>query len=363
MLRFAIGAVLMLIVWSSGQAVAQLPDFEIGQVLRAEDLNAIVERVNSLASSPSDVAGTWLGTLTVGGNPDFSVRLNILQTPGLPDFEGSASYCSPVPCEPPVTTMATFTGRFMQGNSFALFPVLTSTTPCAPGSFNVTGSFNEARDQMTMTGGGRNDDCRVGAFTGTFDRESSGFPVVVIIRSPAQREVFADGDPISFQADALDAIGQAVSGVSLVWNSDRDGQIGTGNSFTRSDLSRAIHRITVPATITESIIITVSTLNAVCLQNIIIMDESSNINIVQTQDSICVESCHDALEDRIRETGVRFTGICCPDEPTACVAFNPDSGGTVEGAQCLVDLLGPPYRVDATCSVFGSSKPYQINLE
>ena len=43
MLRFAIGAVLMLIVWSSGQVVAQEFRFDPGDVLRAQDLNELGE--------------------------------------------------------------------------------------------------------------------------------------------------------------------------------------------------------------------------------------------------------------------------------------------------------------------------------
>lgn len=364
MQRFLIGIATVLIVCSSGQAVAQLPDFEPGQVLRADDLNAIVERLNSLTSSPGDVAGTWVGTLSVSGSLDFSVRLDILHTPGQPHFEGSASYCTPVPCEPPVTAMATFTGRFIQGEFFALFPILTNVSPCAPGSFNVTGTFNETMDQMTMTGSGRNDDCRVGAFTGTFDKESSDFPVTVIISSPTQRKVFASGDPISFQAEALNAIGQEVSGSSLVWLSDKDGEIGTGNSFVRDNLSLGIHGITVAATKTDGITITVSSLSSTCLENLLIdgISTTSDITVAEVQDSTCTGSCEQEIKDRLQEAGVPYSSsYCCPDEPTACIGFDPSIGGTMEGAQCLVDLLGQPYRVDAACS--SGFDAYQINLE
>ncbi len=43
MFRFAIGTVLMLIVWSSGQVVAQEFSFDLGDVLRAQDLNEVGE--------------------------------------------------------------------------------------------------------------------------------------------------------------------------------------------------------------------------------------------------------------------------------------------------------------------------------
>jgi hypothetical protein len=53
-----------------------------------------------------------------------------------------------------------------------------------------------------------------------------------------------------------------------------------------------------------------------------------------------------------------------PDPPPGCVGFRPDIGGTEEGAQCLVDVLGPPYQIESalgqTCRVDGFS--YNIRV-
>jgi hypothetical protein len=49
-----------------------------------------------------------------------------------------------------------------------------------------------------------------------------------------------------------------------------------------------------------------------------------------------------------------------------CVGFSTALGGTAEGAQCLVDFLGPPYRVESSalgiyCTVDGF--PYNLFLK
>lgn len=69
----------------------------------------------------------------------------------------------------------------------------------------------------------------------------------VTISSPADGAIFTEGDPIDFSGTADDAEDGDLSG-SLVWTSDLDGQIGTGASFSRSDLSVGTHTIEAAAT-------------------------------------------------------------------------------------------------------------------
>ena len=71
-------------------------------------------------------------------------------------------------------------------------------------------------------------------------------PQVAIV-SPADGARFAPGDPITFTGVATDHEDGSLIGASLVWTSSIDGQIGTGNSFTRSDLSEGTHTITLTA--------------------------------------------------------------------------------------------------------------------
>jgi uncharacterized protein YjdB len=68
------------------------------------------------------------------------------------------------------------------------------------------------------------------------------------ISSPANGAVFAPGDAVTFTGVATDHEDGVLTGSSLVWTSDLDGQIGTGTSFTKSDLSEGTHTIRLDAT-------------------------------------------------------------------------------------------------------------------
>jgi PKD repeat protein len=67
------------------------------------------------------------------------------------------------------------------------------------------------------------------------------------IAAPANGAVFAPGEVITFTGSATDHEDGALTGASLVWTSSLDGQIGTGTSFTRSDLSEGTHTIKLDA--------------------------------------------------------------------------------------------------------------------
>ena len=79
-----------------------------------------------------------------------------------------------------------------------------------------------------------------------YPTSSAGASPIVTISSPTE-STFALGDPITFTAAANDKEDLDVTS-SLVWISDKDGQIGTGGSFTTSTLSNNIHTITATAT-------------------------------------------------------------------------------------------------------------------
>src|SRR5262249_34882243 len=72
-------------------------------------------------------------------------------------------------------------------------------------------------------------------------------PPVVTITSPANGAVLGSARPLTFTATAIDQISGDV-GASLVWSSNRDGQIGTGKTFQISTLSVGSHTITAVAT-------------------------------------------------------------------------------------------------------------------
>lgn len=73
-------------------------------------------------------------------------------------------------------------------------------------------------------------------------------PPVAIITSPPNNSTFTEGEPVTFKGSATDPEDGPLTGSSLVWTSNIDGQIGTGESFTRSDLSVGDHTITFTAT-------------------------------------------------------------------------------------------------------------------
>src|SRR5207237_9739031 len=89
-------------------------------------------------------------------------------------------------------------------------------------------------------------------------------PPVVTITSPARGNKFRPGQPITFAGTAIDSIdGDRTS--AMVWTSDRDGQIGTGGTFSRSNLSLGHHTITARAadagSLTGSAAITIAVAN------------------------------------------------------------------------------------------------------
>ena len=68
------------------------------------------------------------------------------------------------------------------------------------------------------------------------------------ITGPSDGSIYTEGDSISFSGSGSDAEDGTLSASSLVWTSDIDGEIGTGTSFTRDDLSVGTHTITLTAT-------------------------------------------------------------------------------------------------------------------
>ena len=68
--------------------------------------------------------------------------------------------------------------------------------------------------------------------------------VTVTILAPGSDSAFNTGTSITFSGSVADADGIT----ALIWTSDRDGGIGTGSTFTRSDLSVGTHTITLTAT-------------------------------------------------------------------------------------------------------------------
>jgi hypothetical protein len=77
---------------------------------------------------------------------------------------------------------------------------------------------------------------------------STNNPPVATITSPSDGTTYVQWDSITFSGSSYDVEDGTLSGGSLAWFSNIDGQIGTGTYFTRSDLSVGSHVISLTAT-------------------------------------------------------------------------------------------------------------------
>ncbi len=90
-------------------------------------------------------------------------------------------------------------------------------------------------------------------------------PPIATITSPTDGTDFIEANEITFTGTGTDPEDGELTGDYLVWTSDKDGQIGTGESFTTSTLTVNTHTITLTATDsdgatgTDSITISINT--------------------------------------------------------------------------------------------------------
>jgi hypothetical protein len=71
------------------------------------------------------------------------------------------------------------------------------------------------------------------------------------IDTPEDGSAFATGSVVQFRALARDWRGETIEGEHLVWESDLDGQLGSGATIKRSDLAKGHHLITTTVTDSE----------------------------------------------------------------------------------------------------------------
>jgi len=93
-----------------------------------------------------------------------------------------------------------------------------------------------------------------GGCGGDGDNGVSNTDPTATITSPSDGSTYNEGDTITFSGTGSDAEDGILTGSSLVWTSSIDGQIGTGESFTKNELSAGTHTITLTATDSESAI-------------------------------------------------------------------------------------------------------------
>ncbi len=76
----------------------------------------------------------------------------------------------------------------------------------------------------------------------------AGCKPTVRISSPPNGSTYDFGAAITFSGTGTDFNDGDLTGSALVWTSNQDGQIGTGETFTKKDLSSGVHTITLTAT-------------------------------------------------------------------------------------------------------------------
>ncbi len=76
---------------------------------------------------------------------------------------------------------------------------------------------------------------------------SDNDPPNVTLTSPSNGATYVEGEAVSFEGSGTDPEDGALPDQNLTWASSRDGALGTGTAFTRSDLSVGTHTITLTA--------------------------------------------------------------------------------------------------------------------
>ncbi len=79
------------------------------------------------------------------------------------------------------------------------------------------------------------------------DTSSTNLSPTAVIQSPSDSSTYAYGTDITFSGSADDPEDGPLSGSSLTWSSDKDGQLGTGTSISVNSLSAGAHKITLTA--------------------------------------------------------------------------------------------------------------------
>jgi hypothetical protein len=176
-----------------------------------------------------------------------------------------------------------------------------------------TSSLSGGVHQVVLTA--TDTDAGAGSDTISFSITGAGIPVVAIT-APVEQSVACtpgpfcgDGAPhtvfvgsgVTFSATATDLEDGPLTGASVVWTSNVDGQIGTGTSFLSSVLSEGMHTVTLAATDTDSnetratVLVIVKPANATGFQIQIRMSEGVTLSAAQQAAADAAETKLEAM--------------------------------------------------------------------
>jgi PKD repeat protein len=134
----------------------------------------------------------------------------------------------------PTTALANATYSWNFGDGSTASGKIVSRTYAAGGTYNATLTVTDAN--------GSNVKARAMTVVGAANQSPTA-----TISAPAVNAVMSQGAGVSFAGSASDPEDGVLSGASLVWTSSINGQIGTGTSFTKTNLSAGTHTITLTA--------------------------------------------------------------------------------------------------------------------
>lgn len=230
----------------------------------------------------------------------------------------------------PIGTGATFSRNDLSGGSHLI--ALTAT--------DSDGAIGADTVSLTIMGAG----------TGSVAisapvNQSSGAPRTVTV-----------GTAVTFTGSATDPEDGALSGASLVWSSNVDGQIGTGTTFSVSSLSDGLHTVTLTATdsdfneVKAIVLVIVKPANAPGYQ----------IHIRQSQGVTLSTAQADAIDAAVARLQMVITGDV-PDIPTSTFpVIGTCAGASVPPMQEGVDdviIYLEFVPIDGPGNVVGSAGP------
>ena len=176
-------------------------------------------------------------TALPAATPNRLLYEGFIGTPSSAPVASFTSSCSFLVCSfdaTATTALSTATYSWNFGDATTGSGKTTSRTYVAAGTYTVTLTVTDANGASTKTN------------SVTVAPAMNQAPTASI-STPVANGSFVQGASVSFAGTGTDAEDGALSGASLVWTSSRDGQIGTGTSFTKTSLTAGTHTITLTA--------------------------------------------------------------------------------------------------------------------
>ncbi len=212
----------------------------------------VVNTTNPIQTVTYPAAGTFTATLTVTDGAGLTnAKSQTIVVPGA-NTAPSAAITSPTNNTSVLQgASVSFAGSGTDPEQGALTGTALQWTSSLDGNIGSGTSFSKSNlsvgtHTITLTA------TDAGNLTGTATRTlivtAPNQPPVAAITAPTNNTSVVQGTSVSFAGTGTDPEQGALTGTALQWTSNLDGSIGTGTSFTKSNLSVGTHTITLTAT-------------------------------------------------------------------------------------------------------------------